>query len=281
MSSLVQNSYGKSRVRLTKVARHPDRHDLKELCVDVHLEGDFSASYLQGDNRLVVPTDTMKNIVYVCAKPHALASIEGFGQALAEHFCRHYAQVAQVTIDIVEQPWQRVTLDGNEHAHAFIGTGPDRRTCSVVLTRQSLRLESGLDDLLLLKTTGSAFSGFHRDAFTTLADSDDRILATSLTARWHYTQPPADYDQCQCRVRRALIEAFAGHRSLGVQQTLHALGEAVLAACAEIEQIHLRMPNRHRLLVNLQSFGLDNNNEIFVATDEPYGLITGTLRREH
>jgi urate oxidase len=278
-ATLVRNTYGKSRVRLTKVTRQPDRHHLKELCIDVQLEGDFGAAYLHGDNSRVVTTDTMKNIVYVCARLHALGDMESFGEALASHFLRHYPHVTTATIHLVEQPWQRIVVGGAEHPHAFQG-GAEKRTSNVTLTRgHGPRIESGIDDLPLLKTAGSSFTGFLRDAFTTLPETTDRIFATALSARWLFGAAPAAYDLCHGQVRGALLETFAGHKSLSVQQTLHTMGVAALAACPAIEQIHLSMPNIHRLLVNLQPFGLENNNEIFVATDEPFGLITGTLRR--
>jgi urate oxidase len=276
---LTHNAYGKSQVRLTKVTRHDGRHDLKELTVAVELEGDFGRSYVHGDNCRIVATDTMKNVVYALARQHALANVEGFGQALAGHFLQHYPPVAAATVRLAEQPWQRMVIDGREHPHAFVGGGSEKRTCTVTLTRQALRVESGLDDLALLKTTDSAFTGFVRDAYTTLPEAGDRIFATLLSASWLYGEAPADWDRCHQLVRQALLETFARHKSLSVQHTLHAMGAAALEACGRVEQISLRMPNRHRLLVNLQPFGLENNNEIFVATEEPYGLITGTLRR--
>lgn len=276
---LTHNAYGKSQVRLTKVTRHPDRHDLKEWCIAVQLEGDFSASYVQGDNSRIVATDTMKNIVYALAHKHVLTALESFGQALARHFLEHYPQVSTATISLVEQPWQRLPIDGREHPHTFLGGGSEKRTSVVTLTRQSLRIESGLDDLALLKTTDSAFAGFLRDAYTTLPETDDRLFATVLSATWLYGAVPADWDGCHQRIRQAMLEVFARHKSLAVQQTLYAMGAAALEACRQIEEINLRMPNQHRLLVNLQPFGLENNNEIFVATEEPYGVITGTLRR--
>jgi urate oxidase len=276
---LTHHSYGKSQVRLTKVTRHPDRHELKELCVAVRLEGDFDASYLRGDNSRVVATDTMKNTVYALAKDHALADIESFGQALARHFMEHYPHVSAATIEVAEQPWQRLVVDGREHPHAFAGGGGETRTCAVTLTRQGLRIRSGLDGLLLLKTTDSGFAGFLRDAYTTLPDTDDRIFATALSADWAYAEAAADWDRCHRLVREAMLSTFANHKSLSVQQTLYAMGAAALEACAEVEEISLRMPNKHRILVDLRPFGRENNNEVFVATEEPYGLITGTVKR--
>jgi urate oxidase len=276
---LTHNAYGKSQVRLTKVTRHADRHDLKELCVTVQLEGDFETSYLRGDNSQIVATDTMKNIVYALAKKHAVADVESFGQALAQQFLHDYPHVSRVIVNLTEQPWQRLVLDGREHPYAFAGGASEQRTCTVTLTRSGLRIESGLDALPLLKTTDSAFAGFLRDAYTTLPETSDRIFATILSATWLYSTAAADWDRCHHLIRQALLETFACHKSLSVQQTLYAMGAAVLEVCGQIEQITLRMPNKHRLLVNLQPFGLENNNEIFLASEEPFGLITGTLRR--
>jgi urate oxidase len=182
-------------------------------------------------------------------------------------------------IRLVEQSWRRLVIDGREHPHAFMGSGAEQRTCTVTRTRQAVRVESGLEGLALLKTTDSAFRGFLRDAWTTLRETDDRIVATVVSARWLYGTVPVDWDRCHQLVREALIEVFARHRSLAVQQTLHAMGAAALERCAEIEEITLELPNKHHLLVNLEPFGMPNPNEVFVPTAEPHGIISGTLRR--
>lgn len=277
---LVHNAYGKSLVRLTKVTRQGDRHDLNEVTVAIQLEGDFTAAYTEGDNRLVVATDTMKNTVYALARQHPLTDVESFGHTLARHFLDHNAHVTAATVDLVEHAWQRLTVQGRGHPHAFAGGGAEKRTCVVRATRQGVQFEAGIDGLLLLKTTDSAFRDFQRDRFTTLPDTDDRIFATMLQAAWTYQTTAADWNRCHAVTRQALLETFAQHQSLGVQQTLYAMGAAALAACAEIDEVRLTMPNKHRLLVNLEPFGLDNPNAIFVATDEPHGLISGTLRRQ-
>ncbi len=276
---LAQNAYGKSQVRLTRVTRHADRHDLKELSVAVQLEGDFAAAYTTGDNRKVVATDSMKNTVYVLAKKLGVADIESFGSALGQHFLKEYPQVSRATIELSEHLWQRLAPGGVEHPHAFVGGGSEIRTCTATATRDSLTIESGLDGLLVLKTTDSAFVDFVRDGLTTLPDAADRIFATVVAAQWTHRADPPDWDADHRAIRQALLDAFAGHKSLGVQHSLHAMGEAALAASPHLNEIRLTMPNKHRILVNLQPFGLDNANEVFVATDEPHGLISGTIRR--
>jgi urate oxidase len=276
---LTHHAYGKSRIRLTRVTRHADRHDLQELCVAVQLEGEFAASYLTGDNRDIVATDSMKNIVYVLAKKHGIGAIESFGETVARHFVQTYAQVRAATIHLAQHSWQRLVVDGRDHPHAFVGGASEKRTAAVTVARQGVRVESGLDGLSLLKTTDSTFTGFVRDQYTTLPETDDRIFATLLSARWFWSKTPADWDRAHRAIRLALVETFARHRSLSVQQTLHAMGTAALEICPEIEQITLTMPNKHHLLVNLLPFGMDNHNEVFVATDEPHGVISATLSR--
>jgi urate oxidase len=277
--ALTHYAYGKSQIRLARVTRHADRHELKELCVAVQLEGDFAASYLAGDNRNIVATDTMKNIVYILAKKHGIGAIESFGETVGRHMLQTYVQVRSATIDLVEHSWGPIVIDGRDHPHAFVGGASDMRSAVVTLTRQGLRVESGVRELSLLKTTDSAFAGFIRDEYTTLPETEDRILATLLSARWLWGRTPADWDRAYQAVRQTLLVTFAGHRSLSIQQTLHAMGTAALAICPEIEEITMTMPNRHYLLANLGPFKLANQNEVFVVTDEPHGLIKGTLSR--
>ncbi len=276
---LTEHSYGKSRIRLTKVTRLADRHEVRELTIAIELEGGFADSYQSGDNRLVIPTDTMKNVAYALAREHPLESIEDFGAAVATHFLANHSHVDRATVRLAEQPLERIRVDGREHPHAFCGKTHEKRTSTVVRSRHGLRIESGLDDLFLLKSSDSAFCGFLQDRYTTLLDTSDRILATMLKADWLYNADSTDWNIAHARIRQALLATFAGHLSVSVQQTLHAMGEAALDACSEIERIILVMPNQHRILVDLKPFGLENPNEVFLATDEPHGTITGTLKR--
>jgi urate oxidase len=276
---LTHSSYGKSRVRLTKITRHADHHELKELCVAIRLEGDFAASYAHGNNSQIITTDTMKNTVYVVARNHPLTAIEDFGLALARHFMENFAHVSASTIRLVERPWQRILVDGQEHPHAFVGGGREQRSSTVKLTRQSCRIQSGVKGLCVVKTTDSAFKGFLRDPYTTLGETDDRIFATRLKACWLYGDGMVDWNHCHELVRRTLLDVFAGHKSLSVQHTLYAMAAAALEACGSIQQIRLAMPNKHHLPVDLRPFGLDNPNMVFVPTEEPFGLIRATLQR--
>lgn len=276
MSTLAWNRYGKSRVRLVKVRRLADRHELVDLTLDVQLEGAFEAVYVDGDNSACLATDTMKNTVYAFARQDPIEHVEGFAVRLADHFASKPA-VTGVRIAATEHPWSRVSAGGQPHPHAFVQDSAEQWTSLVTRTDRTV-VQAGLANLVVLKTTDSAFAGFPRDEFTTLPETLDRILATSVTATWIYREGMTAFSARE-GIRRALVEAFATHDSRSVQHTLYAMAEAALVACPDVTEITLSMPNRHHLLVDLKPFGLDNPNEVFVATDQPYGLIEATIRR--
>jgi urate oxidase len=277
-TALGWNRYGKAGVRLVKVRRRRDQHEIVDLTIDVQLEGAFESVYTEGDNQLCLATDTMKNTVYALARQDDIAHVEGFAERLAAHFAEQPA-VSRVRISAVEQPWTRLAVAGNAHPHAFIQPGGERWTAVVVQDAESAHVTSGLAGLVVLKTTDSGFSGFPRDRYTTLPEVDDRILATSVTASWRYRSGMQAFS-ARDRIRQALVDTFAAHDSRSVQHTLYAMAESALESCADIVEITLSLPNRHHLLVDLKPFGLDNPNEVFVATNEPYGLIEATVRRQ-
>ena len=268
-----------------KVTRLSDRHELKDVNVNIQFEGNFIKVYTEGDNRNVLPTDTMKNTVYAIAKNHSLHTIEEFGLALSDHFMKNNPEVSTVSIELVESAWNRISVQESparsaHHPSAFTGGGTEERFSTVVQTRTSVTITSGIRNLLVLKTTGSAFRGYLKDKYTTLKETDDRILATNAEISWLYTTPGVDYNSCFTKIRETLLGTFADHESLSVQHTLYAMGESALNACADISEISLTMPNKHCLLVDLSPFGMENKNEIFMPTSEPYGLISGTIKRQ-
>jgi urate oxidase len=278
---LSANSYGKSDIRLTKVVRNGKRHDLFEFSIDIHLIGDFVESYQSGDNRKIIATDSMKNTVYVLAKERGFRSSEEFAVILAEHFEHTYAQVTNAIVSIRQTAWNPINVGTQPHDHAFVSGGKELRTAAATVMRgKKTTLAGGITDLLVLKTANSAFKAFVTDRYRTLKDADDRIFATSVTATWDYIAPNGDLASCYQRIRQAMLEVFATQISLAVQETMYEMGNAALTAAPEISRISLRLPNKHRIPVNLQPFGLENNNEIFVWTEEPYGDIRATIERD-
>jgi urate oxidase len=270
------NRYGKSSVRVFKV--HDDG-EVGDLTVHVACEGDFAAVHLHGDNTAVVPTDTMKNTVYALAAREGLGELEAFGLRLGQHFLERNRSLRRVRIDLTQQAWRHIRMGDRDHPHAFMQRGPDVRTAIVQSDREATMVGAGVSDLMILKSSRSAFAGFPRDEYTTLAETQDRLLATSLTGTWRYATERTDFGRCWHAVRQTLLQAFAEHDSQSVQHTLHAMAQGVLDAHSDVTAVRLVMPNKHHLPMDLTPFGLPNRNEIFVPTDEPYGLIEATLVR--
>lgn len=274
------NSYGKAEIRLVTVTRAGKAHRLKDLTVSTTLRGEFAATHLTGDNSAVVTTDTQKNTVYAFAKEQPVGEIEDFALRLGRHFVREFSHITSARIVVDEHGWGRITVGGHPHEHAFSRSGEEKRTVAVTVGTERAWVVSGLKDLVVLKSAGSEFHGFPRDEYTTLPETDDRILATAVTARWRHQDSGADWGESFRDIRGILLETFATHHSLSLQQTLYAMGEAVLQRRPEVAEIRLSLPNKHHFAVDLSPFGLTNDNEVFVATDRPYGLIEGTVLRE-
>jgi urate oxidase len=279
-TELISQRYGKARVRVLRVVRNADGvHAVHEVTASVMLQGDFSTAYLTDDNHQVVATDTMKNTVHVLARQHLTDVIEDFALALGDHFLARYAHVSGVEVELVSTPWSRYATPAGEHPHAFVGAGPGKPFTRVAMTRTSTGISSGVRGVLLLKSTASAFKGFPRDEFTTLPETDDRILSTSMDATWTFASRSANFALVNASIPPVLLEVFAREFSPSVQNTLFLMGTAALAAAPAITTISLAMPNKHYLPINLQPFGLPNANEIFLPTDEPHGQIEATLGR--
>ena len=279
MAKLTGHRYGKARVRVLKILRDGPVHSLKDLEVAARLSGDFESSYTSGDNTKVVPTDTIKNTINIFARQHLGPEIERFGLIVAEHFLARYQQVREAEIQILERRWERLAVDGEPHPHSFKAGSEGRMFAQITCDRTTKTVRSGIRDLVILKSTGSGFENYPKDEFTTLPETADRILATSFSSTWTFQDQPDNYNRANEAILAAMLKVFANNYSPSAQTTLFQMGEAALAACAEMSELTLAMPNKHCLLINLAPFGLENKNEVFVPTDEPHGDIVATVAR--
>jgi len=278
---LADAAYGKSQIRLVQVRRGGgDRHTLEDLTVAVRFQGDFEASYSAGDNSDVLATDTMKNTVFALARREPPGAPETFGERLAREFLGECPWLERVEIELVAHPWTRLPRGSGAHPHAFVASGSETRTASVTVSRSDVTIRSGLAGLEVMKTTESGFTGYPRTRYTTLPETRDRILRTIVRSQWTWRARPADFDAAHAAVRAAFLEAFGADYSPSVQYTLGRMATRALERVDELATVHLSLPNRHCLLVDLTPFGLDNPNEVVIATDEPHGLIEATFGRE-
>jgi urate oxidase len=274
--TLGANQYGKAETRLVTVRRDGQRHHITDLNVSIALRGDMTASHLLGDNAHVVPTDTQKNTVFAFARETPIGEIEDFALRLGRHFTSSFDFISGARVMIEQYGWDRI----DAHPHAFHRSSDEKRTTAVTVADDQAWVVSGLTDLVVLKSTGSEFHGYQKDRFTTLPETTDRVLATAVTARWRYQRLDVDWATAFDSVRAALLTAFATTHSLALQQTLYAMGHAVLSEHDEIAEVRLSLPNKHHFAVDLSPFGLDNHNEVFHAADRPYGLIEGSVVRD-
>jgi urate oxidase len=281
MAKLAENTYGKSRVRLVRLKRGRDGHELREWTVQVLLQGDFESCFTQGDNSKILPTDTMKNTVYSLAKESSSDCIEDFAKEMVEFLLMRNPQASAAEVNASEVGWDHVKVNGAAHPTTFAQTSAECQTTSVQKKRDGeLSVTSGLENLVILKTAGSGFEGYLKDSLTTLRETNDRLFGTALSAKWTYNAPNLPFKNLRIKIRESLLSSFAEHQSRSVQHTLYDMAQRVLGAVPEAKDIELLMPNKHYLLADLSRFGQDNPNEIFIPTDEPHGYIAARVCRE-
>lgn len=278
------NQYGKAQNHLVRVYRDTPRHEIRDLTVSSSLRGDFHDAHIEGDQKDILTTDTQKNTIFSFAKEKGVGAIEDFALTLADHFLGQAPAADGVRVEIDETPWQRIQVGDTGHNHAFVQSGLGTRTTVVNVDGRGKDrtpyVVSGISDLTVLKSTGSEFRGFLKEEYTTLAETDDRILATSLVARWRYDGTDVAWDDTFESIRALLLEQFAEIHSCALQQTLHGMGHAVLEKHPEVAEIKFSAPNKHHFLVDLSPFGVENPNEVFHAADRPYGLIEASVVRD-
>ncbi|WP_280335271.1 factor-independent urate hydroxylase [Nocardia wallacei] len=278
------HQYGKAENRVVRIYRDTARHEIRDLNVSSCLRGAFEPAHTAGDQGTVLPTDSQKQTIYAYSKTHGAGSIEDYGLALARHFVDDIEPVESARLEIEEYAWERAHAEGRPHDHTWTRRGPEVRTAAITVQGKGSRRREwvigGIKDLVLLKSTGSEFAGFHTDEFTVLEPTHDRMMATSLVARWRFAAPPADWDAAYAGIKAVLIERFALLQSKALQQTLFDMGSAALRAYPCLAEIRLSAPNRHHFSYDLERFGIDNSNEVFHAADRPYGLIQATAQRD-
>lgn len=276
---LTASRYGKGRVRVMRLTRDGDHHTPRELTLTVLMKGAFDAAWTSGDNRACVATDSVKNICNVVAARNLSLDKEAFVEALAQTFLDTYPQVEELDVEATETRWLRHSFDGVPHGHTFTLDGSGSGYVRLVASRAGAVLRSGLRGFTFMKTTGSGWVDFVDDGYRTLPDTTDRIAATAMDATWTWSGVPADYEAANARVLERLIAVFGTTYSLGVQDSMYRMGEAVLAAIPEIAEIGFAMPNKHYIPINLAPFGLENPGTVFLPTDEPHGQIEATIAR--
>ncbi len=274
------SSQGESRVRVLRVIRHGDRHDARDLSVACRFEGSFAAAFREGRPDGVLPGETLKNIVYGVARDRGGDDIELFGLALCQRLLSEHAQLARVRVEVDERRWTRLEAGGRAQGQVFTAGSAERRTAAVTSNGTQTAVVSGIEDLVLMRTSGLV-EGDRRDADQTgTTDGVQRLLVATLSARWTYTSADVTFASYRQGVRATLVDTFAWHASRSVQHTLYNIADVVLASYQEIADITLALRERPYRPADLFTTGLDNPDELFVALDEPLGVVEVTVERE-
>ncbi|XP_019269522.1 uricase isoform X2 [Panthera pardus] len=283
----VRTGYGKDMVKVLHIQRDGKYHSIKEVATSVQLTLSSKKDYLHGDNSDIIPTDTIKNTVHVLAKFKGIKSIETFAMSICEHFLSSFDHVIRAQVYVEEVPWKRLEKNGVKHVHAFIHTPTGTHFCEVEQMRSGPPvIHSGIKDLKVLKTTQSGFEGFIKDQFTTLPEVKDRCFATQVYCKWRYHQcRDVDFDTTWDTVRDIVLEKFAGPYDKGeyspsVQKTLYDIQVHSLSRVPEIEDMEISLPNIHYFNIDMSKMGLINKEEVLLPLDNPYGRITGTVKRK-
>ena len=277
---LIKNRYGKGRVRVMRIHRDGDRHEVSQLNIKAMVEGDFARTYTHADNSGTVSTDTIKNVVNVVARENTALSPEEFCQVLAKKFLDTYPQIASVAITSHETKWERLSFGGKPHPHSFVLDSNGKPTVEVAASRGGVStLVSGIDGFAFMKSTQSGWENYVKDRYTTIPETADRIVRDQHGGVLEMVGKPASYSATNARILATLLEVFSTTYSRSVQDSLYRMGEAALAAVPEISEISMACPNMHFIPMNLSAFGLDNNNDVFLPTDEPHGQIECTVGR--
>lgn len=272
-------TYGKGRVRIMRVKRDTVRHEVRELNIQVMLEGDFSGSFLSADNSKVIATDSIKNIVNITARENPGLDAEDFLQVIAAYFFNHYAHADKVSIAAHETKWARLEIDGAAHDHAFQLDANGQPVTRLTATRADQKITSGVEGFTFLKTTESGWVGYVMDEATTLAETTDRIFSTAMNAAWTWESAPKHYPEANAKILKAMMHVFATTYSPSVQNSLFLMGSAALETVPEIVEISMACPNKHYIPLNMAPFKRDNPNVVFLPTDEPHGQIECTVTR--
>ena len=216
---------------------------------------DHPGSYTEADNSVVVATDTMKNTAYIMAKEHPVTPPELYAAITANHFIETYKHIHTAHVKVVTLRWARLTVDGEPHPHSFYRDGAETRIAEAsAIEGKGTEIRSGIDHLLVLKSTGSQFHSFVRNEYATLKDTWDRILSTEVAAGWTWNTFAAvkdveavvsDFDKAFDGAREITLSTFAKENSPSVQNTMYKMCEQILAAHPTVSAVDYSLPNKH------------------------------------
>lgn len=269
--STESSSYGESRLRMMRVIARGDRHDPRDLTIGLRFEGQLEA---------MVPGEAVKNLVHrvVRENDQAAAALETLGIAVCEAILRAHTSIGLARVELFEQPWTRLDAGGKAQGQAFTPAGPERRTAVITGNGTRIAVQAGIDQLVLLRTSGFTPTARGTPIADAAADGLQRVYLATLGARWSYSGGDIAFVPYRTGVRQAIIETFAWHKGPTARDTLRAIADVVLASYHDISQVSFTLQERPYRPVDLLELSLDSD-ALFIAHDEPVGVLEISVER--
>ena len=265
---------------MLRIVRRGDRHDPRDLTVSVRFEGGLAPAFLEGRADGVIPGETLKTLVHRVAREIGGEEIEAFGLALCERMLDAHKRLTRVRVEIAEQPWTRMQVGGKAQGQTFVVGGPEQRTATVTSNGTQTAVVSGIDQLVLMRTAGFLPRHPARRADDGTEDAVQSLLVGSLAARWTYSNAEVTFGPYRQGVRAAITETFAVHAARSIQYTLYAIADVVLATYEDILDVTLALHERPYRAADLFREDVENPEELFVAAEEPLGMVEVTVERD-
>ena len=258
--------------------------------VDVEVfGGNFIAAYTEGDNSNVVATDSMKNFVLRHALTYEGSTLEGFLHLLGHEFLTTYAQMERIRLTGRELAFTAASVPQNGGFAAsdvlFKRSNDDFATASIDFTRDGKQVvitghECGRVGMQLLKVTGSAFTNFVRDDYTTLPERVDRPLYIYLDVGWKYADVNDIHDRYipSEQVRDMVQSIFHEFVSESIQHLVYYMGQRLLERFPQMAEVSFAGQNRTR--DPIATSASDPKVKVYSDPFPAYGSIKLTLSRK-
>ena len=259
------SSFGESRLRVLRIVRHGDRDDPRDLTLSCRFEGDFGPAFAEGRTGDVLPGEALKNLVHASALAHGNEELESLGMAICRRLLDGQRRITRARVEIEEVPWSRAAAGGKPEGRVFVGGPGESRTAFVTGNGTQFAVVAGIDNLLVMRSAGLA--------------GLQPIVVGVLTAKWSYNSADVTFGPFRQGVRAAILDTVAHHAARSVQHMLYAAADVVLASYEEITDVALAFRERPYRPADLFSAGIENADDLFVAADEPLGLVEVTVER--
>jgi urate oxidase/2-oxo-4-hydroxy-4-carboxy-5-ureidoimidazoline decarboxylase len=252
------------------------------------------SSFSEGDNELIVATDSMKNFIQKHLAYYNGRTIEGFLAFVAERFLDTYPQMDSIKLTGVETPFIPTTSLINENpqeSKLVYNHSRNEQAVATLFAKKNegnnieiLEHSSGIQALQLIKISGNSFAGFIRDEYTTLSEANNRPLFIYLNINWNYEkykdstgENPALY-VCSEQVKDIVTSVFHNLDTLSIQHLIYQIGLTILERFPQLTDVTFQSQNRTwETVVDTIP---NTDGKVYTEPRPPYGFQGFALTRD-